>query len=111
MARTLTYEGTTVPFHQVSDFTMAEVIWAEKQIGSSFSDWTNGQETVVAACLSLRRANVMLTPNDILSLPFGALIDGVTTEAEPEEPEVDPQAAGAEAGLDLPSDETSTSSD
>lgn len=108
MARTLTYQGTTVPFHQVPDFTMGEVIWAEKQLGVSFSEWTNGQETVIAACLSLRRANVMLTPKDILDLPFGTLVDAVTDDEVPGEPEGDPQAAGAEAGPGSPSDETST---
>lgn len=80
----------------------AEIAWIEDEVGMDFSDLRASRRTAATVLLSLRRAGVMLTWSDIMDASPDDL--EWVEKSQPAEPDVDgdvdPQAAGGEAGAE-----------
>ena len=103
MAKTVTYDGVTVPM--VETASLRDLAAGERKFKASTKEWAESEQLAFMVALSFRRANVgvMLTIDDILDADVSDFVfadDEPEDEAPGEGGEPDPQAAGVEAGPD-----------
>lgn len=106
------WRGQRVPRVELDDVTMGELIWCERQLGTSLSEWTTGQEAAAMGVLALRRADVrtadgkLVGLDDLLETRFGDI------EIVPDTPDdADPTPASDPAQGSWPVSEPNTSLD
>lgn len=80
--------------------TVGEARWAERQIGSGLSAWTDTEKMFALAMLSLRRRDVMVTWADMDGMELDAIeiLDDEATDEDESDGDVVPTEAGPEAG-------------